>query len=151
MAMVPARPTLTRCREVRAARHRLDFELDCVTREEVKSRGTGRYEVLTTDGVPVRLRDMSFMGLTYEPTSKPALELRFGYDDRTCTPQSAAATPTAVFTFRNAVVLQHEDAPVEPDTPAGALRQVGGSTATTRPPRSPCPPSRPTSSSRLRA
>lgn len=95
-----------------------------LTREAVRTQETGLYEVLTTDGVPVRLHDMSFLGLTFEPSSPPSLVLRFGYDDPTWTPDVAMATPVAVFAFSDVVVLQHDDVPVEPGTPAGAVRQV---------------------------
>jgi len=90
------------------------------------SRGSGLYEVVTPAGVPVRLHDMSFVSLTFTPSSPPSLELRFVYDDPTWTPELAADTPVAVFTFSNAVVLQHEDEPVEAGTPPEALRQVSG-------------------------
>ena len=97
-----------------------------VTREEVLSHGTGLYEVVTTAGVPVRLHDMSFVSLTFTPSSPPLLEVRAVYDDPSWTPEVAADTPVAVFTFSNAVVLQHEDEPVEAGTPPEALRQISG-------------------------
>ncbi len=94
-----------------------------VTREEGQSYG-GLYEVRTTDGVWVRLHDMSFMDMTFEPASPPSLRLRFVYDDPQYTPEGAVATPMAVFTFGNAVVLGQEDERPEPGTPADWLRQV---------------------------
>ncbi len=94
-----------------------------VTLDAVRSSG-GLYEVTTTSGVPVRLHDMSFLDLTYAPTSPPSLVLRFAYDDPAWTPVEAARTPVAVFTFGGVLVLQHEDEPTTPDTPAEWLREV---------------------------
>lgn len=94
--------------------------------ESIGAGGTGLFEVTTSSGVPVRLHDMSFVSLTYEPSSPPALTLRFGYHDPAWTPAAAADTPVAVFTFTGVLVLEHRDEPVPPDVPQRALRQVGG-------------------------
>ena len=81
------------------------------------------HEFHTTDGVPVRLHDMSFDSLDYR-VSPPGLTLRFRYDDPVWTPPEAAATPVAVFSFTGVQVWQWEDDHDLFDVPAAARGQV---------------------------
>ncbi|RJK92979.1 hypothetical protein [Vallicoccus soli] len=95
-----------------------------VSLEEVRAGGTGLYELTTTSGVPVRLHDMAFKCMTYEPTAPPSMVLRFLYDDPAWTPREAVATPVAEFRFFDVIVLSHADEAAAPDTPPVTLRHV---------------------------
>ena len=94
-----------------------------VTLDEVRAAGSGLYEVTTTEGVPVRLHDMSLTRLVHDEV-KRTLVMEFLYDAQQWTPPEAAATPLAVYSFEDVVVLEQEDEPVEPDDPPEALGQV---------------------------
>lgn len=94
-----------------------------VTLDEVRAAGSGLYEVTTTDGVRVRLHDMSLTRLVHD-VAAGALVIEFLYDKPTWTPPEAESTPLAKFSFEDVVVLEQEDEPVEPDDPPEALGQV---------------------------
>lgn len=96
-----------------------------VALDEVRSGGTGLYEVYTTTGVPVRLHDMSLSRLTHDAAAR-TLIVEFVYDDPQWTPPTAEATPVAVFSFDDVEVLEQEDESAEPGTPPTALGQVQG-------------------------
>lgn len=94
-----------------------------VTLDEVRCAGTGLYEVTTTDGVPVRLHDMSLERLSHDPAAR-TLILEFRYDEPEWTPPEAEATTVAVFSFDGVEVVDQQDDPATPDTPPSALGQV---------------------------
>jgi hypothetical protein len=81
------------------------------------------YEFHTSAGVPVRLHDMSFEGLTRR-TSPPGLTMRFRYDDPRWTPTEAVSTPVAVFSFSRVQIWQWEDDPDLFEVPDDARGQV---------------------------
>ncbi len=94
-----------------------------VTLDEVRAAGTGLYEVITTDGVPLRLHDMSLTRLTHDAAAGQ-LVMGFLYDDPLWTPPEAEATPVAVFSFDGVEVVEQEDEPAAPDAPPEVLGQV---------------------------
>jgi len=94
-----------------------------VSLDEVLAGGTGLYEVTTSSGVPVRLHDMSLVGLSHDPDRR-TLVMKFLYDDPQWTPDAARETPLAVFAFDGVEVVEQQDEPAGPGTPEDALGQV---------------------------
>lgn len=91
-----------------------------VTLAEIRSAGTGLYEVQTTSGVPVRLHDMALERLVHDGTAR-TLVMQFRYDDEQWTPPEAKATPVAVFSFDGVDVYEQQEDPAPLDTPPDAL------------------------------
>lgn len=102
------------------ARHSASTRFEGVTPEEVRSTGTGLYEVRTTAGVPVNLHDMSLTRVSHDAAAR-TLVMEFLYDDPQWTPPEAAATPVAVCSLDDVEVLEHADEPAPPDTPQDVL------------------------------